>query len=172
MALQWDVYETDLGWIGAAFSAVGLRLLTLPQKTEEEAICLLQKTAQAPLGKRCTPSFAAELAEDLLAYAQGEELRCDLPLDLTGLTAFQRSVLNVLRQVAFGQLTSYGELARAAGYPGAARAVGQVMANNPLPLVIPCHRVLRSDGSLGGFGGGPEMKQRLLRLEGVEVEGR
>ncbi len=88
------------------------------------------------------------------------------------MTAFQRSVLNVLRQVAFGQLTSYGELARAAGYPGAARAVGQVMANNPLPLVIPCHRVLRSDGSLGGFGGGPEMKQRLLRLEGVEVEGR
>ena len=94
-----------------------------------------------------------------------------IPVDLSGVKGeFQRAVLETLRTlVGPGATMSYGELAAAAGRPGAARAVGYAMAHNPVPLIVPCHRVLASDGTLGGYGGGLEMKRRLLRIEGVEL---
>lgn len=83
---------------------------------------------------------------------------------------FQQRVLRETMRIPRGRVTSYGELARAISAPGAARAVGTALARNPFPLVIPCHRVVRADGSIGRFGGGREMKKTLLRLEGVIVE--
>lgn len=91
----------------------------------------------------------------------------NLELDGLGLTRFQRDVYEALLTVPAGETVSYGELARLAGYPGAARAVGSAMAENPLPLVIPCHRVVRSDGSLGRYGRCDALKEHLLRLEGA-----
>ena len=83
---------------------------------------------------------------------------------------FQRTVLTTLRElIGPGMTTSYGELAAAAGRPRAARAVGATMANNPVPIIVPCHRVLASDGTLGGYGGGLDMKRHLLRLEGASM---
>lgn len=83
---------------------------------------------------------------------------------------FQRKILSTLHEVVGpGQTISYGELASISGYPGAARAVGTAMARNPVPVVVPCHRVLAANGGIGGYGGGLEMKRGLLELEGVEV---
>ncbi len=95
----------------------------------------------------------------------------ELPLDLEGTTPFQRSVYEHLVQVPHGRLTTYGELARAMGRPDAAQAVGQAVGANPLPVVIPCHRVVASDQRLGGYSGGLAVKVALLAVERVQVEG-
>jgi methylated-DNA-[protein]-cysteine S-methyltransferase len=109
-----------------------------------------------------TERAAAQIGE----YLRGEREEFDVVLDLTGVDATQRHVLETLREIApFGTTVTYGELGRRAGIDDP-RDVGVLMARNPIPLVIPCHRVVASDG-LGGYGGGLELKQRLLELEGV-----
>lgn len=95
----------------------------------------------------------------------------DLELDYTSFTPFRRAVSEKAREIPPGKVATYGELARAAGVEGGARAVGQVMAENPFPIVVPCHRVVRSDRSVGGYFYGQAMKVRLLEWEGVRVEG-
>jgi methylated-DNA-[protein]-cysteine S-methyltransferase len=107
-----------------------------------------------------------EAARQLDEYFRGQRQRFELPLDLSRLRPFQRGVLLALTQVPYGEVVSYGELAILSGHPGAARAVGGAMRGNPLPIVIPCHRVLLSSGGLGGFGGRPDLKRRLLEIEG------
>ena len=109
------------------------------------------------------------LQERIEAYFEGEnvDFSTDPAVSLSGHGAFDQTVLATCRQIGPGHTVTYGQLAEEAGSPGAARAVGSVMARNPIPLIIPCHRVLRSDGSLGGFSapGGIAVKQRMLELE-------
>ncbi|NPU83333.1 MAG: methylated-DNA--[protein]-cysteine S-methyltransferase [Syntrophaceae bacterium] len=93
-------------------------------------------------------------------------------LEMDSLVPFRRRVLLETGRIPRGRVRTYGSLAAAAGHSGAARAVGSVMASNPFPLAIPCHRVVRSDGSLGGFGGGPALKRDLLEQEGIRFDGR
>ncbi len=112
---------------------------------------------------------------DLLArYFAGEQVAFPLDLerflDAYGFTAFERDVLRALSRVPYGRAVSYGDLAAAAGRPHAYRAAGSVMARNPLPVILPCHRVVHSDGSLGRYGDDPSWKPRLLRLEGLDPE--
>ncbi|MCG3132901.1 MAG: Methylated-DNA--protein-cysteine methyltransferase [Phycisphaerae bacterium] len=104
---------------------------------------------------------------DAQAYFRGDAVEFAVELDVDDLTPFQRRVVAKCRAIPPGRTLSYGELARQAGKPGAARAVGSVMSHNRLPVVVPCHRVVRSDGSLGGFSspGGLKDKERLLTLE-------
>lgn len=110
--------------------------------------------------------------DQLREYFAGERTQFDLDLDLTGVaTKFQRQVYQRLLSVAYGQVISYGELAHSVGRPGLARAVGQAVGANPIPIVIPCHRVVGARGRLTGFGGGLPAKIALLRLEGVDVDG-
>jgi methylated-DNA-[protein]-cysteine S-methyltransferase len=109
---------------------------------------------------------------ELHEYLRGERREFTVPLDLGHRSVFTRQVLAACRRIPYGKTCSYGELAQQSGYPGAARAVGQVMARNPLPLLIPCHRVIRADGALGGFGRGLAVKRRLLRLEDNAIGGR
>jgi O-6-methylguanine DNA methyltransferase len=108
-------------------------------------------------------------AEQIKRYLTGERTAFDAPVDLSGLTAFQRQVLQAVSRVPHGTVVSYAELARRIGRPRAARAVGQALGRNPVPLVIPCHRVLASDGSMGGYSGrgGVRTKRALLKLEGA-----
>jgi len=106
------------------------------------------------------------VATQLREYFSGRRQRFDLPLAPRG-TAFQRSVWAALERIPHGQLRSYGDIARAIRRPTAARAVGAANRRNPLPIVVPCHRVVGSDGSLTGFAGGLEVKRRLLELEGA-----
>jgi methylated-DNA-[protein]-cysteine S-methyltransferase len=116
------------------------------------------------------PPGARKISRAFERYFAGEARALDrLSIDLSGVQSdFQRNVLETLRQlVGPGATISYGELAAAVGHPGAARAVGTTMATNPVPIIVPCHRVLASNGKLGGYGGGLEMKRALLRLEGA-----
>ncbi len=101
-------------------------------------------------------------------YLKGEEVIFDVNVDLSSETPFVRKVLNVLRAIPYGKTTSYLAVGRRLGYPMAARAVGQAVGKNPIPIIIPCHRVVREDGTLGGFSLGIEIKKRLLLLEGVK----
>jgi methylated-DNA-[protein]-cysteine S-methyltransferase len=109
----------------------------------------------------------ASLRRQIEAYFRGRPTQFDVEIDLDKLPEFRRRVLEACRQVPFSRTCSYADLARAVGSPGAARAVGSAMANNPVPLIVPCHRVLRSDGSLGGFSSprGTSQKLQMLLLE-------
>jgi methylated-DNA-[protein]-cysteine S-methyltransferase len=158
--------QTAFGWVGIAWSERGLVALTLPQASEVDAL------GQLPAGSDSVPEpvlglDVAALADKLRRYFEGRMVTFGEPLDPTLGTEFQRRVWAITRAIPRGQTRTYGQVAREAGSPGAARAVGQSMARNPWPVIVPCHRVLGSDGSLTGFGGGVDMKRRMLEMEGA-----
>ncbi|MEM7432927.1 MAG: methylated-DNA--[protein]-cysteine S-methyltransferase [Pseudomonadota bacterium] len=105
-----------------------------------------------------------EAAKQLTEYFAGERKQFDLPLQLTG-TEFQMQVLDELQRIPYGETTSYGDIANRIGRPKAVRAVGAANGRNPIPIIVPCHRVIGSSGDLTGFGGGLDTKSALLRLE-------
>lgn len=111
------------------------------------------------------------VARELDEYFGGRRTAFEVPLDLRLAHGFRRTVLEHLRQVGYGQTVSYAALAAGSGSPRAVRATGSACATNPIPVVVPCHRVLRSDGSLGGYAGGLHVKRALLALEGAPVAG-
>ena len=122
-------------------------------------------------GARPDPTAARDIQEQFREYFAGRPVCFVCDLDLRGLTDFRRQVLERCRRIPYGQVMTYGELAGAVGRAGAARAVGQCMAANPIPLIIPCHRVVAADGRAGGFSapGGAATKRRMLELEGIDV---
>jgi methylated-DNA-[protein]-cysteine S-methyltransferase len=103
-------------------------------------------------------------------YFSGRRRRFDLKTDRALIHGFARAVLAKTARIPYGSFLTYAEVAAEAGSPRAHRAAGSALARNPIPIVIPCHRVLRSGGAVGNYGGGPEMKARLLRMEGADVE--
>ncbi len=113
------------------------------------------------------PTVLKETASQLDEYFAGERSDFDVPMELDG-TAFQREVWTELSRIPYGETISYGELARRVGRPSAPRAVGQANGRNPIPVIVPCHRVLASNG-IGGYGGGLKVKRELLALEGVSA---
>ncbi len=158
------VVETDLGYIGIALSDRGVRYATLPRPAREEAA---RELAELGAEERAHP-LAAQVCDLLRRYARGEPVPLEsLPVDLPDGTPWQRAVWLALREIPRGETRSYGWLAARCGRPGAARAAGAAVGRNPVPLILPCHRVVASDGSLHGYGGGLDLKARLLRLEGA-----
>ena len=148
-------FETRMGWIVLTWTPKGLRTLRL------------FGTERSPSGSAVPPPWVAEAVDQIrrhLAHEVADLTR--IPVDLEGLPPFRRRVLETLRGTQVGETFTYGRLARMAGSPGAARAVGQSMARNPLPIVIPCHRVVAANGP-GGFSlfGNLASKERLLALE-------
>lgn len=113
--------------------------------------------------------LADEAAGQLAAWFSGERHEFTVPVDLGAVSGFRRRVLEAAREVPFGETVSYREMAIAAGSPDAVRAAGSAMGANPVPILIPCHRVIRSDGSPGLYGGGEKLKRRLLEFEAVAV---
>lgn len=156
--LAYDLFKTPWGWVGVAFTSRGLRRLVLPRPD--------RATAAGELG--LPPGGVLTrwevLRRELLAYFRGKGSCPSVPVDLPGVTAFTRRVLGATRRIPPGTTVTYGELARRAGSRRACRAVGRVMAQNPVPLVVPCHRVVAKTG-LGGYAGGLAVKARLLALE-------
>ncbi len=160
------VFETRLGWMGVAFSPRGIVSLQLPRAARAEAVRDLQRAfSDGVVAEQIPEEIAGELAD----YAEGRCRAFNLPLDLSAVKPFQLAVLSAISRIPFGETRSYGWVARAIGRPGAARAVGQALHTNPIPIIIPCHRVIASNGHLGGYGGGLEMKKRLLQLEGAAL---
>lgn len=132
-------------------------------ETEGGAIKSLEMTKARPSGKPQN----SDVIRSLEAYFEtGKGSFAGYRLKLDGMTPFQRKVLKAISKIPSGETMTYGDVAKAAGKPGAARAVGNVMAMNPIPLILPCHRVVATNG-LGGFTGGLDMKRKLLRLEGA-----
>lgn len=163
------LFYTELGWVGAVASPGGLVRISLPEPSKEAARArLLSGWSGGFPGMESSPILAC-LRRELRRFYGGEEVTFHEPLDLDGRPPFFRRVWGIVRGIPWGSTLSYGEIARLAGKPRGARAVGMAMARNPVPPVVPCHRVLRSDGSLGGFGGGLAMKSAMLRREGVSV---
>jgi methylated-DNA-[protein]-cysteine S-methyltransferase len=144
--------------------------ITFGHPSAAAAAASLGVEAWSATDRRDLPAWVADLVERLQRYSDGEAVTFDdVPVDLSHLTAFQLKVVRACRKISRGRTRTYGDLAAAAGSPGASRAVGSVMAKNRLPIIIPCHRVVGSAGSLGGFSApdGLSMKQRMLALEGA-----
>ncbi len=119
--------------------------------------------------KSCT--VVKTFTKNLQAFAKGSAVSFDTSvLDMSHVPPFHRKVLRALPRISKGRVSSYGTIAAQSGAAGGARAAGQGCANNPFPIVFPCHRVIRSDGSLGGFGGGLKLKRALLEMEGVQFD--
>lgn len=148
------VAATDRGLVRIAFDPVPGDLV------ERLAAAVGPRVLRAP--RRVDP-----VRRELDEYFEGRRHGFDLSVDLRGLTPFSERVLGELALVPFGETATYAQLAARAGNPKAARAVGTIMNRNPVPIVLPCHRVVGADGSLVGYGGGLERKETLLRLEGV-----
>jgi methylated-DNA-[protein]-cysteine S-methyltransferase len=154
------VFETAWGFVAAVANERGLLRLSLPVPTAARALA-----AAGAERRGAEPALLAAVRGEVQRYFEGERVALDFPTDLDGLTPFHRRVLLAARQIPYGETRSYGWLAHRVGRSRAARAVGQAMAGNPVPLIIPCHRVVGADGRLVGFGGGLDLKRRLLALE-------
>jgi len=161
--LNYATFNTDMGWVGILGSTRGLLSITLPQRSTQEARRLLGDRADRATW---SPGRFQDLMKRLKIYFGGRRVAFPDELDLSRATAFQRGVWEATRLIPYGETRSYTWVAEQIKKPRAVRAVGQALSRNPLPIIIPCHRVVANDGKLGGFSGGVEMKRYLLQLEG------
>lgn len=165
------VFGTALGFVGIAWSEKGLTRLCLFQHDRTAVERRLDRLAPAcKTAKGETPTWVASLVDDIKAYAEGEAIDFSaVPVDLAGVNDFRLAIYAAARSLGFGETTTYGELAKRAGHTGLPRETGQALGSNPVPLVIPCHRILAAGGKIGGFSapGGSTAKERMLSLEGV-----
>jgi methylated-DNA-[protein]-cysteine S-methyltransferase len=162
--VAYDLTDSPVGALLVAVSERGLCRISFDPEPEREIESLSRAFGARVLR---SPRPVDEVKRELSEYFAGERRSFDLAVDIDRLTTFNRSVLEQLARVPYGSLTTYGALAGQAGRPRAARAVGTVMNRNPIPIVLPCHRVVGSTGSLVGYAGGLERKETLLRLEGA-----
>ncbi|MCX4232836.1 methylated-DNA--[protein]-cysteine S-methyltransferase [Streptomyces sp. NPDC020707] len=169
----WADVDSAIGPLLLAATGEGLVSVVFHATDEVRAKALERlgaRFATEPVEAPDSP-LLAEAIRQFAAYFAGERRDFELPLDWSLISGFNRQVLRELASgVPYGAVVGYGDLARRVGQPGAAQAVGTAMGANPLPVVVPCHRVVERDGGIGGFGGGVETKRRLLALEGVLPE--
>jgi methylated-DNA-[protein]-cysteine S-methyltransferase len=166
------------GLLDAAYDLVDTPLGTLLVATTERGLCRIAYDAEPDLEvERLAKAFGVRVLRaakpidparrELDEYFDGKRHSFELPVDVGLIAGFNRRVLDELARVPYGEVVTYGQLAARAERPRAARAVGTVMNRNPIPIVLPCHRVIGANGSLTGYGGGLERKEMLLRLEGA-----
>ena len=164
--LRFTSFKTDSGWVGMLVSPAGIVKLTLPQATEQAALAELDLEQDAA---RVSFERFDEAVSRIRDYFRGKPVDFTDKLDLSTGTEFQKKVWSSCRDIPYGQTRSYGWIAAQIGQPGASRAVGNALGKNPIPIIIPCHRVLAADGGIGGFSGGLNVKRRLLKLEGIDI---
>ncbi|MCH8825993.1 MAG: methylated-DNA--[protein]-cysteine S-methyltransferase [Chloroflexi bacterium] len=166
MTIYFDIFETPYGWMGAVASEKGLLRTTLPQPSPEDCAAQLGESLD---GAEPDPERFLPLREKVTRYLNGEDVTlADEAIDVEDASPFHQAAWKACRSIPKGETRTYKWLAAQAGKPLAPRAAGQAMARNRLALIIPCHRVVASDGSLRGFGKGASqlgLKQRLLDLE-------
>jgi methylated-DNA-[protein]-cysteine S-methyltransferase len=168
------MFKSRWGWMGVAESERGLTAIVLPQRSKAAVAAALG--IEVTTGAR-SPSVTLRAAQkQLVEYLGGTRTSFDVPVDVSRGTAFQRRVWKTLQSIPYGQLWSYRGLAARVGGVQYARAVGGAVGANPLPIVLPCHRVIAQDATIGGFSSGLPAKRRLLALEGslsrLRVSGR
>lgn len=165
-AVAYEDHESPLGPLRIAATSVGVVRVVLPTEDPDAALALLAARVSARIVRAPAPPVTAARRE-LDAYFAGDLHAFAVPLDWTLVSAFRLAVLHATARVPYGTTASYGQVAADAGNPRAVRAAGTALATNPLPVVVPCHRVVRSDGAPGRYLGGAAMKTRLLALEGA-----
>ncbi len=160
------IHNTVIGDVWVAVTKKGLVAIDFEIEKNE----FITKTEELTGGRAVTQNVQVEeVIEELGEYLEGKIDEILFPVDMSHLSGFQKEVLETVTKVVYGQVVTYGDIARMIGKPGASQAVGQALRGNPIPIVVPCHRVLSADGTLGGYGGrmGSERKIKLLKLEGV-----
>jgi len=160
--LKYVISDIGAGWIGILGSTRGLRRITLPQPTLREAQNRLGDSAN---GADWSPHLFQNLVERFKDYFGGQEVSFSDELDLSEATPFQRLVWENAKLIPYGETRSYAWIAEQINQPAAVRAAGQALGRNPLPVIVPCHRVITADGKLGGYSGGLDVKRYLLQLE-------
>ena len=159
-------FHSPWGWMGISETNKGIDGVALPQKSKRAVETSLHERSADPFVSEATARLTAA-QQQLMEYLEGTRQEFDLPLDLSGGTAFQRRVWRTLLNVPYAKLRSYQWVAARVGGPQYARAVGNAVGANPLPIVVPCHRIVAQDATLGGFSGGLPTKRKLLMLEGT-----
>lgn len=156
---------TPIGRFGVAITSEGLGRLTFPSEPFSRCEAWLHRWAPGVELSR-NSRVSASVSEQLTAYLEGDLREFTVPVALRG-TSFQLDVWKSLLGIAYGETRSYAQIATEIGRPGAVRAVGLANGSNPIPVFVPCHRVVGSNGTLTGYGGGLDLKEQLLRLEGA-----
>jgi methylated-DNA-[protein]-cysteine S-methyltransferase len=164
--MNYTIFKTKWGWFGLAGQENSVCRTILPEnKAESVKSQLLKEFPDAKIEK----SLFKNLQKQIIDYFEGKnvDFNTDIEVYWNGIGNFSHKILAACRNIKSGQTTTYADLARKAGFPDAGRAAGNALAKNPIPLIIPCHRVIRADGKLGGFSatGGTTLKKRLLQLE-------
>ena len=161
--------HTASGWLSAAFSPNGLAALTLPAETREASLKDLEARGINTYSLLDSLEQTAYKGFDrqLQRYFDGEREQFKIAVDWSVYTPFQQKILKIVKDIPYGAVLSYGQVAGLAGYPRAYRAVGGALGSNKILIIIPCHRVIYNNGTQGGFGSSLEWKSRLLALEGL-----
>lgn len=167
-ALAYTTCQTSIGEVYVAWTEQGIAAVASAMSAPGEFVATVRARTGFPPER--ADERQAELTATVERWLSGEPYGG--PFDLNGLTDFARAVLEQTRAIPRGEVRSYAQIAAAIGRPAAVRAVGSALRRNPIPLLVPCHRVVRNDGRVGLYSnGGPEWKARLLRIEGVDVNG-
>lgn len=163
---QQTLFKTQMGWVGIAMSTEGITTIVLSRSSRAEAKRALP-VQQKSRPNDATSSRLQEARTQLLAYLHGNRRDFSVPVDMSAGTPFQRRVWRTILRIPYGRVRSYQWVAVRVGGKRYARAVGMALGANPVPIVVPCHRIVAHDGSLGGFSCGLPVKRQLLRLEGT-----
>lgn len=163
--VAYDSVDSPIGTLLVATTGKGLVRISFHSEAEDLVLDELARRVSPRVVKSARK--VAPVARELDEYFAGRRKRFDYPLDWSLVGPYARKVLRATAAIPFGKVSTYREVARKAGNPAASRAAGNALGSNPIPVVVPCHRVLRTGGGLGGYGGGLDVKERLLRLEGV-----
>jgi methylated-DNA-[protein]-cysteine S-methyltransferase len=160
------IFSTSWGWMGISETKKGIDTIVLPKVSRAAVESVLQSSGDRPIEHRASEGLQAARTQ-VCEYLSRMRQCFDLPLDLSQGTPFQRLVWRKLQRIPYGKLRSYQWIALRVGGRQYARAVGNAAGVNPVPIVIPCHRIVAHDGALGGFSGGLSVKRKLLTLEGT-----
>ncbi|MBP6941760.1 MAG: methylated-DNA--[protein]-cysteine S-methyltransferase [Syntrophorhabdaceae bacterium] len=164
--IEYDIYESSIGTL--SLIAKDGRLVALKMTQEDEYRLARLMNVRYPQAARTGKPFnRVRLLLD--RYLRGQKVDFDIPVDVSAETPFTQKVLRVLQGIPYGEVRSYLWVGKQLGYEIAAQAVGQAVKRNPIPIIIPCHRVIREDGTIGGFSSGVNMKRRFLAIEKVEL---
>lgn len=163
----YDIFDSPIGTILVASTGLGLCLVSINK--EGRAGAFRELSLRPDYKPERDTRRHADIKADLKRYLKGERVEFKVKIDISGGTDFQRMVWRTLCNIPYGETKSYKWLADLVGCPNGFRAVGQANGKNPIPIIIPCHRVINSDGSIGGYSGGIEIKKRLLEIEGIKI---
>lgn len=167
MRIYYNTFKSSIGEILATKTEKGLSFVSFPKSTWGKFLSALDKDKSVDLIRN--KNKFSSLEKNLKAYFSGRKVNFREKLDLTGGTDFQKKIWKAMQKIPYGETRSYGWLAQKAGGKNKARAAGAACGANPIPIIIPCHRVIKSDKTIGGYSGGLGFKKKLLKIEGVRI---